>query len=221
MKSLTYKSQGNLLDSSSIATSDYTIDQRLPEDLRLFSTQHWTPLHVASLAARWLEEVGAKTVLDLGSGVGKFCVIGASLTSGRYLGVEQRGRMVEIARQLARDFGVEERVEFIHGRIGEAALPPVDAYYLYNPFGENFAEEGDQIADDVELSPERFVRDIRVLKNLLAEVPAGRHVVTYHGFGGYMPPGYEEVRFSLTMYGDLRMWRRSGNESNSPPPRAG
>lgn len=195
--------------------TDHSFDLFLPPDLRAHSEQHWTPLHVAALAARWLRDAGARTVIDIGSGAGKFCVVGALLCPARFFGLEQRPRLIEVSRRLARDFGVEDRVEFIAGMVGEVGLPTVDAYYFYNPFAENVADSCDRIDGDVELSPERFVRDIKALKVLLGQVPARRYVIAYHGFGGYMPAEYEEVRVAQSLFGSLRMWWKSGDVAAS------
>jgi len=53
------------------------------------------------------------TVLDVGSGAGKFCLIGAASTGATFVGVEQRPRLVRIARETSRRAGVTN-VEFIH-----------------------------------------------------------------------------------------------------------
>lgn len=50
---------------------DRSFDRFLPEALRLVSPAYWTPLAVAKRAADWLEDLGIRTVVDLGSGAGK------------------------------------------------------------------------------------------------------------------------------------------------------
>jgi hypothetical protein len=53
--------------------NDQSFDRFLPEPLRLVSPEYWTPLAVVKRAADWLEAVRIRTVVDIGSGAGKFC----------------------------------------------------------------------------------------------------------------------------------------------------
>jgi hypothetical protein len=50
--------------------------------------------------------------------------------------LEHRPHLVAAARELARAFGVDDRVTFVHGALDPATLPAADVYYLFNPFGE-------------------------------------------------------------------------------------
>ena len=59
---------------SGTCPSDRLFDRFLPYDLRRVSRQHWTPLVVALRVAEWLDLIGVRQVVDLGSGAGKFCV---------------------------------------------------------------------------------------------------------------------------------------------------
>src|SRR4051812_18571180 len=57
--------------------TDASFDQFLFDPLRALSSQHWTPLAVAARAAEWFEQRNIRTVVDIGSGAGKFCVAAA------------------------------------------------------------------------------------------------------------------------------------------------
>jgi predicted RNA methylase len=126
-----------------------SFDRFLPDRLRAASSRHWTPLVVALRVAEWLDELGIRTVVDLGSGAGKFCVAAALAGHARLTGIEQRPWLVEAARDLAREFEVDDRVEFIQGVLGNCAVPEADAYYLFNPFGENLFGPDDHVDDEV------------------------------------------------------------------------
>lgn len=188
---------------------DDAFDRYLPARLRQVSGRFWTPLVVAARAAAWLAELGAATIVDIGSGAGKFCVAAALGSPCRFVGLEQRPRLVAAARRLARMFGVEDRVQFIAGVLDPGTAPAGDAYYLFNPFGENrFGPEG-HLDEDVELGEERYLRDIAAVELLLERAPVGTCVVTYNGFGGRMPFGYDQIRVDRTLPNMLRMWRRA------------
>jgi hypothetical protein len=75
--------------------TEASFDRFLPERLRLPSVRHWTPLVAAMQCAGWLDELGAETIVDLGSGAGKFCVVAALAGhAARITGIEQRDWLV-------------------------------------------------------------------------------------------------------------------------------
>ena len=187
---------------------DDLFDRFLPEALRVVSEQYWTPLSVAARVAQWVAEYEIGTVVDIGSGAGKFCVAAALAGPGCYIGLEQRPRLVVAARELARTFEVEDRVRFLEGSLGEAATPVADAYYLYNPFGENLYGPGGRLDDDPELSHDRFGRDIAAVESLLRAAPVGTCVITYNGFGGHTPATYRELRIDRSTSTVLRLLRK-------------
>src|SRR4030095_5525386 len=69
------------------------LDRILPLRWRRFSVMYWTPVHVARRAAQLLVTGADSQVLDVGSGPGKFCLVGALATLGHFTGVEQRPHM--------------------------------------------------------------------------------------------------------------------------------
>jgi SAM-dependent methyltransferase len=196
-----------------ICPTERVFDQFLPHELRVVSGQYWTPLFVAVRVAAWLDELQVRTVLDIGSGAGKFCVAVALAGNARLVGVEHRARLVAVARDLARVFEVEERVTFIRGTFGETLVPDADAYYLYNPFGENLFGCEDHLDGDVELGDERYHRDVAAVEHLLRTARVGTLLLTYNGFGGQVPMSYEEVRFDSDMPSLLRMWRKTSRKN--------
>lgn len=189
---------------------DWAFDSFLPEDLQRVSGDFWTPLAVAVQVARWLEEFGARRVIDIGAGPGKFCIAAALASSGEFIGLEHRPRFVGIARSLARHFGVTRRVRFVRGSLRDTRLPDVDAYYLYNPFGENLYGPDNSLPNDVELSTERYVLDIMAAQQLFHRAKVGTLVLTYNGFGGPMPEDYEQLRVDSELPCALSLWRKSG-----------
>ena len=190
--------------------SDRAFDSRLPDDLRTRSRLHWTPLAVATLAAQWIDELGIRSVVDIGSGVGKFCVAAALSSQATYIGLEQRARLVKVARALAHSFDLGERVRFVHGIFGSDEVPSAEAYYMYNPFGENLFGPESQIDGDIEVSEDRYRGDIMVTEQLLADVPLGTFIITYNGFGGDIPPTFRQLRASQGLPNELEIWEKAG-----------
>ena len=189
---------------------DELFDRFLPPRLRAASRVFWTPLAVAARAAAWFTELGVVTVVDIGSGAGKFCVAAALGGACRFIGLEQRPRLVTAAGRLARVFQVEDRVQFVVGALDPSIAPAVDVYYLFNPFGENRFGPEAHLDEDVELSEDRYQHDIAAVEELLRRAVPGTQVVTYNGFGGHVPDDYEQIRVDRTLPNMLRMWRKRG-----------
>lgn len=192
-----------------IPVPDPVFDQLLPRELRAVSYSFWTPIDVALLAVDWLAEAGARRVLDIGSGAGKFCVIGALAGAFEMIGLEHRGRLVGAARELAASLGVADRATFVEGALGTVPLPSADAYYLYNPFGENLSGWGEGLDDEVELGVPRYQRDVARAEALLRDAPVGTLVLTYNGFGGTFPDSYETLRVDKALSNVLRLRRKT------------
>jgi hypothetical protein len=141
-------------------------------------------------------------VLDIGCGPGKFCLIGASRTEGRFTGVEQRSNLVAAARLAATDLGTSN-VEFIHGNVMDVNFADYDAFYLFNPFEENMLN-GQKIDSAIPLTPALFKRYTSHVATQLGAMPLGTRVVTYAGYANDIPTCYycESAFFG----DDLKLW---------------
>jgi SAM-dependent methyltransferase len=202
-------------DRGSMAAHDLGLERVVDDDafdaiysgaVRARSSQYWTPVAVARRAAAILTSKGAHRVLDVGSGPGKFCFVGALTTAAHFTGVEHRGHLVEIARRVASQWYVP-RVSFVHGDIQSIDWSAFDGYYFFNPFAENYFGE-DRLDASVELSPERFERDLAFVVAALDRAPLGTPVVLYHGLGRAMPPGYDLWRTEPAGTDVLELWMR-------------
>lgn len=196
---------------------DRAFDRFLPEDLGALSSDQWTPLDVVATAVAWLGEIGVRSVVDIGSGPGKFCVAAALASDLELIGLEQNPRFVAVARSLARHFGVQHRASFVHGELRGGGLPPADAYYLYNPFAQHLYGPGDGLYPEVVPDYARFHGDVKGAQEAFRRAPAGTVVLTYNGFGGIMPASYEICRVSHELPCVLRMWRKSEPWDDEPP----
>jgi SAM-dependent methyltransferase len=189
--------------------TDRAFDRFLPEDLRAVSMKYWTPLRVVKRAAEWLNDVNARHVVDIGSGAGKFCVATATLSRARFTGLEQSRSLVGSARALARVFGVNGRVTFVHGVFGAIATPIADVYYLYNPFGNYWFDSRRDGEPHSECTIARRLQEVAHVERFVETVPRGTYLLTYHGFGGRMPACCDLIRVDLTLAGGLRLWKKN------------
>lgn len=187
---------------------DVAFDRFLPFGYQRASRHFWTPLRAIARAGLWLDELGIDVVVDIGSGVGKFCIAGALASRSSFIGIEQRGELIKVARGIAQIFDLGPRVRFIEGVFGEVTVPAAHCYYFFNPFGEGLFERADQLDDDVEVSQARSLRDIHLAEQLLEAAPIGTYVMTYNGFGGTLPGGYDFLRTDLEFPCALRLARK-------------
>lgn len=182
-------------------------DLAYPEAIRCRSANFWTPVAVARRAAEFLAPTPDARVLDIGSGVGKFCIVGSATTGAWFSGIEHRPHLVAIANRTARRFRVS-RAEFVIGMIDDIDWSCFDAFYLFNPFEENIFADRGALDRSVVLSEERFWIDAAFVERKLARLPVGVRVATFHGFGGRIPPSYECVAQHRMRGGVLRLWTK-------------
>lgn len=173
-----------------ILSSDGEFDRAYDKQIRDLSQQHWTPVRVAGRVAHLLTCAGATRILDVGSGAGKFCIVGALSTDAEFVGVERRGYLVDVAKQTARRFGAD-RATFVHASAESFAFEGFNGVYLYNPFYEQISRFLTQIDGGIERSPLIYRHFVRSTMNKLAAMAPPVAVVTFNGFGGPMPPEYD------------------------------
>lgn len=187
--------------------SDADFDQLLPPWAQVVSRLHWTPMAVATRAAEFLVRDGGSRVLDVGSGIGKFCHVAALARDAWFVGVEQRAELVDEARALARRLGLE-RTSFIHGDAFVLDWGQFDGIYFFNPFLENIAVFNHPLPGNVHRSSDRYVAEIEAASVKLHELAPGTRVATYHGYGGPMPIGFELIHVEPLGTDFLEIWEK-------------
>lgn len=188
-----------------IFVSDGVFDSIYPAGVTRLSRRHWTPVAVARRAAQLLVVDARTRVLDVGAGAGKLCLVGALATAATFTGIEQRAPLVGIARAIAQRYGVA-RARYEHGVIDHVDWTQFDAFYFFNPFGENRLETADWIDAAVELSRSRYDRDLGCALAALDRARVGTRVVTYHGIGAELPHGYDRRACEAAGTDALELW---------------
>ncbi|MFC0773770.1 methyltransferase domain-containing protein [Terrimonas alba] len=172
--------------------SDLNFDQLYPVAIQQLARMHWTPLDVARKAANFLAIKPNVKILDIGSGVGKFC-LGAAYykPDAFYYGTEQRKNLVYQADAVKEMLGFEN-VAFFHSNFTQLDLRDYDHFYFYNSFYENLAGT-DKIDNSINYSGELYDYYSRYLCNQLEGMPAGTRLVTFHSLDDEIPHGYQRV----------------------------
>lgn len=183
---------------------DVTFDQVFPSSQRFRSWLHWTPVSVATRAAALLAPLPGRKVLDVGSGVGKLCLVGAATTTSIWYGVERDPDMVRAATIAAARMQLQARTRFLLGDVTLMDWSTFDAFYLFNPFAEMLSTG----PEDALTRRELYVANIEFVQHQLAGAAPGTRVVTYHGFGGEMPPSFELAHREPAQEDELCLWIR-------------
>jgi SAM-dependent methyltransferase len=186
------------------ALEDEEFDLIYPPEIRELSRVHWTPVKVARKAADFLVREPSTRVLDIGCGPGKFCLIGALTTTGRFTGIEQRKHLCDLARTTVEQAGIGN-AEILHGNLAQLDFSKFQAFYLFNPFEENL-EETLKIDGSVPLSGEHYEIYTEHVARHLAKAPLGTRVATYCGACEEVPLGYECLESSLDQR--LKFWEK-------------
>lgn len=187
-----------------VADSDW--DLAYPWSFAELSHVHFTPVSVARRAAALLSRGPSSRILDVGSGVGKFCVIAALTTAGTFVGIERWGEMVDVARATARRAHAS-KATFIHARVEDYGWRNFDGVYLFNPFAE-FERPDVRTRGLVLADPGEYERLVSFTQETLDRARPGTRVVTYHGFGGAMPRSFRLVLREKLETDFLECWER-------------
>lgn len=167
------------------------------------ATRHWTPLQVSRCAADFLVTSAGSRVLDIGSGVGKFCLAAAYYQpSGLFYGIEQRKDLHEIACGVKSDLQLENAF-FMHGNFTQLDLAAYDHFYFFNSFYENL-DGTEKIDSSIQYSSSLYNYYNRYLYKQLEQLPQGTRIATYHSLEDEIPPCYYVVK---THYDNLlKFW---------------
>ncbi len=183
--------------------SDSQFNQLYPAPMQLLAKRHFTPLVVAKKVAEFLAAETDVRILDIGSGVGKFCLAAAHYQpKAFYYGIEQRKNLSHHA-EAAKKILDYKNVFFLNGNFTQVDFEHYDHFYLYYSFYENLTAT-DKIDDSIDYSPELFKYYNRYLLKHLEQKPPGTKLATYHCLEDEMPPGYQLVGDEMDSC--LKLW---------------
>lgn len=188
-----------------VAVTDDSFNSIYPDRIQKLANKHWTSVEVAKQASDFLADQPGTRVLDIGSGVGKFCMVGASYTQGYFIGVEQRNDLIDISETIAERHNIRN-VKFIHSNITSIDFSNYDAFYFYNPFYENIALYG-QIDDKIPADNGLFDLYCIYTYGQFHALPAGTRLVTYHASSEVIPATFKLI-YSLNG-GLLKFWQKA------------
>ena len=172
----------------SFTESDSEFDKIYPVHYQKISQIHWTPVEVIKTVINWLEVTKAKKILDIGSGIGKFCIVGSILSKFVFVGVEKRKNLFLQSKKTA-SFFKTKNVSFINDNITNINFQEFDTFYYFNPFCEQIADSG-WIDQKPQFSEEKYKRYENYVIGELSKMPIGTKVITYHSNELILPSSY-------------------------------
>lgn len=208
LQTLKFKAQTNYMIFENLKlgldVTDAEFDEIYPQEIRPLSKRHFTPVAVAKMAAEYLADTPNAKILDIGSGVGKFCMIGAACTEGSFTGVEQRENLHILSASLAKKYELAN-IQFIHGNIMDINFREYNRFYFFNAFFENILVD-DSIDDKVELDKELFFMYSLYVRRELSKMPIGTKLATYYAYSEEIPLNYSVV--STELEGRFKLWEK-------------
>jgi len=192
----------DIIDSYNFTEYDQDFDQLYPIRYRSISKIHWTPVDVIKIAVDWLNEKTPCKILDIGSGVGKFCLLGSILSKSTFVGVEKRKNLFDQSKKTAELLEIK-RVHFINENVVNIDFTDYDAFYYFNPFCEQIATS-DWIDKKSEFSVEKYGEYEQHVFFQLQKMPKGTRVVTYCSNDFSLPASYQ-IR-NMMFEGLLVLW---------------
>jgi SAM-dependent methyltransferase len=172
--------------------SDLEFHQLYPFFIQKMARMHWTPLSIVRRVVQYLTPVERVKILDIGSGVGKFCLAAAHYRPhAEVYGIEQRQSLVEYANEAKSVLNLQN-VSFRHGNFTQLDLKQYDHFYFYNPFFENI-DKAERIDEDILYSESLYNYYNQYLNKQLEDMPAGTRVATYCSWDDEIPAGYQLI----------------------------
>ncbi|MEO8769650.1 MAG: methyltransferase domain-containing protein [Ferruginibacter sp.] len=184
-------------------SSDVTFNQVYPLSIQLLADKHWTKLEVSEMASNFLAAEKNVSILDIGSGVGKFCLSAAYFKpEAFYYGVEQRRNLICHAEK-AKSTLHFKNVSFINSNFTQIDFKKYDHFYFYNSFYENIAGTT-RIDDSIAYSSELFNYYNHYLFSQLNKKPSGTRLATFHSLEDEIPPAFHVVGSAMNNL--LKFW---------------
>jgi SAM-dependent methyltransferase len=178
-----------LLRRATWFSSDEQFHHLYPLAMQQLARRHWTSLAIAQKVVQFLTPSPGVKVLDIGSGVGKFCLTGAyQEPTCHFFGIEQREDLIGHANTARSILGLQN-VHFIHGNFTHLDFNQYDHFYFYNSFYEHLTDT-DKIDNNITFSTALYSYYNRYLYKKLDAMPAGTRLATFHTLEDRVPPGY-------------------------------
>lgn len=180
--------------STAYYSDDELYDSQLSPRMKKLSPIHWSPLEVIKTAAAFLSDKPGSKIIDIGSGIGKFCIAAAQhYPDCDFYGIEQRKDLYEIALMSRKSSSSELNTHFMHGNFTELDFSSYDGLYFFNSFAENLYRFG-RIDNSIQYSAGLYNYYATYFYKILEGKASGTRLVTYHGDDAELPQSYQLIQ---------------------------
>lgn len=188
-----------------LVVKDEDFNSIYPFEIVRHASRHWTPVEVAKSASHFLSPTSGSKILDIGSGVGKFCFVGACHTKGTFHGVEYRPWMNDLANKLAWQHRIRN-VKFFGMNMNELSFKDYSAFYFFNPFLENL--DATALVDDKVIAGKvQYEKYVRYFLDQMNISKTGTRLATYWSGQMKLPVDFRKVE---TLFdGNLILWEKN------------
>ena len=176
--------------------SDLLFDKIYPKSYQEHSARHFTPVSIAIKAAKLLVDSPTDKILDIGSGVGKFCCIGSTVTHADFYGIEKRKALINVSNKIKRQYKLKN-AHFINDDFIKLDFKKFNGIYFFNSFHENF-DETCVLDETSKVSLTVYKKYHNQLTLKLNECLKGTKLVTFHTFKNRIPSTFQFIDMNET-----------------------
>jgi hypothetical protein len=171
--------------------TDDVFDAIYPKKYQDHSARHFTPVHIAIKASHLLVDRPTDRILDIGSGVGKFCSIGSTVTGAHFYGVEKRQTLTNLSNKIKRTYKLKN-AHFINNDFTKLDFGQFNGIYFFNSFHEHF-DETCVLDETSKVSLAVYKKYHENLMTKLNECKSGTRLVTYYTFKNKIPSSFRFI----------------------------
>lgn len=172
--------------------SDEAFDAIYPFEIRELSDRHWTSVFVAKMASDFFCNRKPVKVLDIGSGAGKFCFVGAALhPASEFHGIDIRKNFIDISNEIKQAHALTNTV-FFQKDVLHTDFMGYDGIYFFNSFQEKI-DPTSAIDHKSEVCVEMYIAYTTHIFNELNNVAVGTKLVTYYSEDFYVPSSFRLI----------------------------
>jgi hypothetical protein len=176
---------------NNLVIDDAEFDALYPKSFLEISDRHFSSIYVCQLVSKFLSEQKKAKILDIGSGAGKFCLIGALANeNNNFTGIEYRATLHQEAVGLKNQFQLTN-CQFLNGNILDYQLQDFNAFYMFNPFLEQ-KDKSAIIAMDFNHENEIDYLDYVLAK--LENLPSDTRLATYYIDKKLIPKSFSLIK---------------------------
>ncbi len=176
----------------SFLSSDKLFLELYPKEFRLNDQMHFTPLEVTRRASHFLATQAGEKIVDIGSGIGKFCIPAAMMhTQQQFYGIEIRKDLLDASTVLQQQLGIKN-LHMIHGDILQHQLTIYDHFYFFNAFYEQ-QDEAEKLDRELIFKSSLYRKYHAHVYKELEKKPIGTKLATFFSQSELFPSSYVEV----------------------------